>query len=120
MTTKFITFYQRFAADILSGKKIITIRDAEANYFESGDVVHAYTFETRELFAALAVHRIEKLNFEELSNQHAAQENMTLAELRTIIKQIYPDNCQLYVITFQNLPLINFHHPISLDMPIAR
>ena len=120
MTTKFITFYRRFAADILNGEKTITIRDAEANYFENGDVVHAYTFETRELFATLAIHSIEKLNFEELNNQHAAQENMTLVELRAIIKQIYPDDCQLYLITFHNLPLINSHHPTSLDTPTAR
>lgn len=120
MTTKFITFYQRFAADILNGKKTITIRDAEANYFENGDVVHAYTFETRELFATLAIQSIEKLNFEELNNQHATQENMTLAELKAVIKQIYPDNCQLYLIKFHNLPLINSHHPISSDTPTAR
>lgn len=120
MTTKFITFYQRFTIDILSGKKTITIRDSEANYFDSGDIVHAYTFETRELFATLAVQSIEELNFDELGNQHAEQENMTLTELRAIIKQIYPDDCQLYVITFQNLPHLNSHHPISLGMPTVR
>lgn len=100
MSTKFITFYQRFAADILNGKKTITIRDEEAKYFKTGDVVHAYTYETRELFASLAITAIEALRFEQINAHHASQENMTIAELREVIKQIYPDKQQLYTITF--------------------
>ena len=100
MKTKFITFYQRFISDIQSGRKTITIRDNEANYFQVGDMVNAYAYENREFFASLSITAIEPLAFDEINAQHAMQENMTRTELEAIIKQIYPDTAQLYLITF--------------------
>ena len=34
-----ITFYQHFEADILTGRKTITIRDKSENHFKAGDIL---------------------------------------------------------------------------------
>ena len=34
-----ITFYQRFEADILAGRKTITIRDKSESHFKAGDIL---------------------------------------------------------------------------------
>jgi uncharacterized protein YqfB (UPF0267 family) len=38
-----------------------------------------------------------------LTNDHARQENMSLAELQDVISQIYPGEQQLYVISFRRI-----------------
>lgn len=42
---KHITFFERFEADILSGKKVITLRDESEKDYEVGDVVAVSTLE---------------------------------------------------------------------------
>ena len=39
-----ITFYQRFEADILAGRKIITIRDKSESNFKTGDILRVGRF----------------------------------------------------------------------------
>ena len=39
--------------------------------------------------------------FDELNDEHARQENMTLPELKQVIRDIYPDLPPLYVIEFK-------------------
>lgn len=41
------------------------------------------------------------ITLNELTEQHAAQENMSLAELRKVIKAIYPSESEFWVIEFQ-------------------
>ena len=38
---------------------------------------------------------------DELTEQHAAQENMSLVELRKVIKAIYPSESEFWVIGFK-------------------
>lgn len=38
--------------------------------------------------------------FDELNEQHAKQENMSLAELKQVIREIYPNDNAFFVIEF--------------------
>ena len=40
-----ITFYQRFEADILAGRKTITIRDKSESHFKAGGILRVGRFE---------------------------------------------------------------------------
>ena len=44
---------------------------------------------------------ISPITLDELTEQHAAQENMSLAELRKVIKAIYPSESEFWVINFK-------------------
>lgn len=100
---KDITFFERFESDILSGKKTITIRDSAEPYFKVGSEVQAATFEDNRWFCALKVLSVTPINVADLSEVHAAQENMTLAELKSVIGDIYPGTTDLFVIEFSKL-----------------
>jgi uncharacterized protein YqfB (UPF0267 family) len=95
------TFYQRFEVDILSGKKTITIRDQSEKNFKLGSIVTASTYKQHRDFCQLEIISVESIIFQDLNNDHAAQENMKLIELKKIIQEIYTNNRQLYVISFK-------------------
>lgn len=95
-----ITFYQRFETDILAGKKTITIRDESEKYFQPGSTVKVYTLETNRKFCDVKIKSVEPIRFEHLSESHARQENMTLDQLKAVIREIYPSVNELYVISF--------------------
>ncbi len=103
MNTKYITFFQRFIPDITQNKKMITIRDNEANFYNIGDKVNAYTYELRQHFADLQITDITPIKFVDLNQQHAMQENMTLDELKSVIKEIYPNQTNFFIISFQQI-----------------
>lgn len=96
-----ITFFQRFEKDILSGKKTITIRDKAESHFQAGQTLCVFTHETHRLFAKIKILAITPILFADLNTQHAKQENMTLAQLRQVIREIYPNDEQLFVIKFE-------------------
>lgn len=96
-----ITFFSRFEADIVSGKKTITIRDVAESDFQPNQQLRVFTNETDRLFAHIRIISVTPIRFEELNEQHAKQENMSLAELREIIRQIYPNDDQFFVIEFE-------------------
>lgn len=96
-----ITFFSRFEADIVSGKKTITIRDKSESYFQAGQALSVFTNETDRLFARIRVLSITPIQFEQLNETHAKQENMTLAELKQVIKEIYPNDNDFFVIEFE-------------------
>ncbi|EFX92771.1 ASCH domain protein [Actinobacillus ureae ATCC 25976] len=93
-----ITFYQRFEADILSGRKTITIRDKSESYFKAGDILRVGRFEDNQYFCTIEVLSVSSITLDELTEQHAKQENMGLAELREVIKTIYPNESEFWVI----------------------
>jgi uncharacterized protein YqfB (UPF0267 family) len=96
-----MTFFERFEADILSGKKTITIRDeAEKNYLP-GTTVKVSTLEDGREFCRLEILSVLPILFSELSNFHAEQENMTLTDLNNVIQDIYPGIQQLYQISYK-------------------
>lgn len=96
-----ITFFTRFEQDILAGRKTITIRDKSESYFQPNQMLAVYTNETDRFFANIKVLSVTPIHFDDLSEQHAQQENMTLSELRQVIKDIYPQDEQFWVIEFE-------------------
>jgi N4-acetylcytidine amidohydrolase len=98
-----MTFFTRFEADILAGRKTITIRDASERNYLPGSVVTVASHETGRVFCQIKIIAVTAVLFSALSDFHAQQENMTLAELKQVIAEIYPGEQQLYVITFQRI-----------------
>ena len=101
MTPTIMTFFERFEADILSGKKTITLRDEAEKHYVPGSVVTVSTFEDGREFCRLKILSVELVLFDALSDYHAEQENMTLNELREVIQDIYPGIQELYLISYQ-------------------
>ena len=96
-----ITFYQRFEADILAGRKTITIRDKSESHFKAGDILRVGRFEDNQYFCTIEVLSVSSITLDELTEQHAAQENMSLAELKEVIRGIYPSEDKFYIIHFK-------------------
>ena len=95
-----ITFYQRFEGDILAGRKTITIRDKSESHFKAGDILRVGRFEDNQYFCTIEVLSVSPITLDELTEQHATQENMSLAELKEVIRDIYPIEELFYVIRF--------------------
>ena len=96
-----ITFYQRFEADILAGRKTITIRDKSESHFKAGDILRVGRFEDNRYFCTIEVLSVSPIILDELTEQHAKQENMSLAELKEVIRGIYPSEDKFYIIHFK-------------------
>ena len=96
-----ITFYQRFEADILAGRKTITIRDKSGSHFKAGDILRVGRFEDNQYFCTIEVLSVSPITFDELTAQHAKQENMGLDELKEVIRGIYPSENIFYTILFE-------------------
>ena len=98
-----ITFYQLFEADILAGRKTITIRDKSESHFKAGDILRVGRFEDNQYFCSIEVLSVSLITLDELTEQHAKQENMGLEELKEVIRGIYSSESLLYVISFKVL-----------------
>ena len=98
-----ITFFQRFQDDILAGRKTITLRDAAESHFKAGDVLRVGRYEDDGYFCTIRVVATSTVTLDTLNERHAQQENMTLAQLREVITEIYPEEKQFYVIEFEKL-----------------
>ncbi|WP_165311143.1 N(4)-acetylcytidine aminohydrolase [Vibrio ziniensis] len=96
-----MTFFARFEADILSGKKVITIRDESEKDYQVGSVVDVSTLEEGRWFCRLKIKSVQPVLFSELNEFHAEQENMTLSQLKQVINDIYPGIESLYVIQYE-------------------
>ena len=95
-----ITFYQRFEADILAGRKTITIRDKAESHFKAGDILRVGRFEDNQYFCSVEVLSVSPIILDELTEQYTKQENMGLDELKEVIRGIYPSEERFYVIEF--------------------
>jgi uncharacterized protein YqfB (UPF0267 family) len=100
-----ITFFERFEADILSGKKTITIRDELEKDYSVNSIVQVSTYENDRWFCALKIKDVSAVAFNQLADFHAKQENMTLLELKAVIQKIYPNVQRLYVISYELVDL---------------
>lgn len=98
---KKITFYGRFEADILAGRKTITLREASDANFVAGDQVRVSRYEDDVYFCTIEVTGVTPVLFDDLNDAHAVQENMTLPELKQVISEIYPGLKQLFMIEFR-------------------
>jgi uncharacterized protein YqfB (UPF0267 family) len=95
-----ITFFSRFEQDILAGRKTITIRDASESHFEPGEVLRVSRNEDGVFFCFVEVLSVTPVRLDALTERHAQQENMSLGELKQVIKEIYPGLDALFVIEF--------------------
>ena len=96
-----ITFYQRFEADILAGRKTITIRDKSESHFKAGNILRVGRFEDNQYFCTIEVLSVSPITLDELTEQHAKQENMGLEELKKVIRGIYLKEELFYLIKFK-------------------
>jgi len=96
-----ISFFGRFEADILSGKKTITIRDEAEKNFIKGTTVQVSTFESKRWFCEVLIKDVVPITNDQLNDYHAQQENMSLDELKSVIDEIYPNVKSLYVISYE-------------------
>ena len=103
MQSNNITFYQRFEADILAGRKTITIRDKSESHFKAGDILRVGRFEDNQYFCTIEVLNVSPITLDKLTEQHAAQENMGLEELKEVILGIYPNEEQFFIIAFRKI-----------------
>ncbi|MFM5548936.1 N(4)-acetylcytidine aminohydrolase [Aeromonas veronii] len=95
------TFFSRFVADIQAGRKTITIRDESEANWKPGQRLALFTNPEHQSFGTIEVLSVNAVTFDELNDEHARQENMTLPELKQVIREIYPDLPPLYVIEFK-------------------
>ncbi|WP_416354403.1 N(4)-acetylcytidine aminohydrolase [Prodigiosinella confusarubida] len=98
---KNITFYSRFEADIIAGRKTITLRDKSDADYVPGDKVRVARYEDNQFFCDITVKSVKPINYDCLDESHARQENMTLPELKAVIADIYPGITELYMIEFE-------------------
>ncbi|QLB21619.1 ASCH domain-containing protein [Vespertiliibacter pulmonis] len=96
-----ITFFSRFEPDIVAGKKTITIRDKSESHFKPAQRLAVFTNETDRLFAHIEVISVTPIQFGDLNHQHAKQENMSLEQLKRVIREIYPEENIFFVIEFK-------------------
>lgn len=105
-----ITFYQRFEADILAGRKMITIRDKSENHFKVGDILRARRFEDNEYFCTIEVLSITPITLDEFTEQHLEMANMDdLDKPKEILWGTYPNKKQYYIILFKLIPPEKFY-----------
>lgn len=97
-----ITFFARMERQILSGKKMATIRDKSESHYAVGQVVEAFTHEDNRKIGKLEILGVESVAFEQLNRKHAKAENLPFVfMLKWIIRKIYPTESNLYFIQFK-------------------
>ncbi|MEQ4921939.1 N(4)-acetylcytidine aminohydrolase [Proteus hauseri] len=96
-----ITFFERLIPSILSGKKVITIRDESESHYKPGTEVELFANEHRTHYGKLKILSVSELQYSDINEYHAQQEGMALAVLKTLIKEIYPTTNSLYLIEYQ-------------------
>ena len=85
------------------GRKTITIRDKSESHFKAGDILRVGRFEDNQYFCTIEVLGVSPITLDELTEQHATQENMGLEELKEVIRGIYPSEAGFYLIEFKLL-----------------
>ncbi|SMG30358.1 N(4)-acetylcytidine aminohydrolase [Cedecea sp. NFIX57] len=96
-----ITFFRRFEHDITAGLKTITLRDSSESHFQPGQRLRVGRYEDDVYFCTIDVISVTPVLLDDLDEEHARQENMTLAKLKQVIGEIYPGLNALYEISFR-------------------
>lgn len=97
-----VGFKEKNREKILSGEKIITIRNKSEAHFKKGDVLEAVTYDddTKTIFANLEVDLVKRVTLDSLPERYAKYYGVTLEELVAKLKDRYPEEEELYVIMF--------------------
>lgn len=96
-----ITFFERLRPLIESGLKTITIRDKSESHYVPGSIVSVHTLETGEYFCDIEIQSVDAVRFENINDTHAQQEFLPLSKLKALLKDIYPGEDVLYVISYR-------------------
>ncbi|GAB1437585.1 N(4)-acetylcytidine aminohydrolase [Providencia sp.] len=96
-----ITFFERLLPLVVSGEKVITIRDESESHYVPGSIVKVYALETNEYYTEIEILSVKPIRYDDISEYHAKQEAMTLDMLKKLIREIYPTEQSLYVITYR-------------------
>lgn len=95
-----ISFFEFLTPLITAGKKTITIRDKSESNYVPNTIVEVYNLEGGEYVCKIRIKSVNPLKFEEINEFHAEQESIELPKLKSLIRDIYPDIDDLYVIDF--------------------
>ncbi|MTC61056.1 ASCH domain-containing protein [Providencia rustigianii] len=101
-----ITFFERLLPLVVSGEKVITIRDQSESHYVPGSIVKVYALETGKYYTDIEILSVEPLNYDDISDYHAIQEAMTLDTLKNLIREIYPTEDCLYIIHYRLTNLV--------------
>ena len=96
-----ITFFESLTPLIAAGKKTITIRDKSESNYEPNSQVEVFTLETGKKVCDVKIVSVDALRFDDINQDHARQEYLPLPKLKQLIRDIYPDDDNLNVITFE-------------------
>ncbi|TXY24296.1 ASCH domain-containing protein [Vibrio mimicus] len=96
-----ITFFEFLTPLVASGAKTITIRDKSESHYVPGTRVEVFTLETDRKVCDIEIVSVEPLKFDDINEFHAEQEAIELPKLKSLIKEIYPNTNELFVITYQ-------------------
>ena len=96
-----ITFFEFLTPLITSGKKIITIRDKSESHYIVGSEVEVFTLEADQKICNIKIESVQPIKFDDINEFHAQQESMELQKLKELIKEIYPDINELFVIAYK-------------------
>ena len=97
-----VGFKEKNKEKILSGEKIVTIRNKSEAHFKKGDILEAVTYDdsTQTIFARLEVDLVKAVNIETLPERYALYYGVTITELKNKLKKRYPNDEELYIIMF--------------------
>ncbi|QCJ70162.1 ASCH domain-containing protein [Providencia heimbachae] len=96
-----ITFFERLLPLVVSGEKIITIRDKSESHYVPGSMVKVYALETGKYYTDIEILSVEPISYDDISDFHAKQEAISLDTLKKLIREIYPTEQYLYVIHYR-------------------
>ncbi|MFT6928417.1 MAG: hypothetical protein ACJAZP_004069 [Psychromonas sp.] len=99
-----ITFFEFLTPLIKSGKKTITIRNKSESHYVVGSQVEVFTLETDQKVGEIEIISVQPITFDGINEFHAQQESLALPRLKELIKEIYPNINELFVITYKLMP----------------
>ena len=67
----------------------------------NGNILYVSRFKDNQYFCTIEVLGVSPITLDELTEQHAKQENMGLDELKEVIKGIYPSEDKFVLINFK-------------------
>ncbi|NUW69449.1 N(4)-acetylcytidine aminohydrolase [Vibrio coralliilyticus] len=96
-----ILFFEFLTPLITSGKKTITIRDESESHYVPGTQVEVFTLEKDKKVCEVKILAVEPLHFDDINEFHAEQEAIELPKLKQLIREIYPNTDELFLITYE-------------------
>lgn len=102
-----ITFFRRLLPLVTSGLKTITIRDESESHYQPGSIVQVFPNEQEHqqqeagsVVCRIVIESVERITWDDLNETHAQQEGIALLELKQLLREIYPNADQLFVISY--------------------